>query len=93
MLAFTKNMLFSEHQFVCGLSLALGKEAQLSRADIQKVVEFYRVDKDRVQYKEFCDMMENGIGYLIFSHIAQHIAREFPSLSLKQKKKKKEKRR
>ena len=63
---FIKNKIhFSEHQFVCGLSLALGKEAQLSRADIQKVVEFYRVDKDRVMYKEFCDMMENGNDNLI----------------------------
>ena len=49
-----------EHQFTCGLSLAIGKEAQLSRSEIQKVVEFYRVDKDRVRYKEFCDMLENA---------------------------------
>ena len=50
----------AEHQFTCGLSLAIGKEAQLARNEIQKVVEFYRVDKDRVRYKEFCDMLENA---------------------------------
>ena len=42
------------------VSLALGREAQLSRADIHKVVEFYRCPDGNVTYKEFCDMMENG---------------------------------
>ena len=53
-------LIVTEHQFTCGLSLAIGKEAQLSRSEIQKIVEFYRVDKDRVRYKEFCDMLENA---------------------------------
>ena len=45
---------------MCGLALAVGKEAQLSRAEIQKVVEYYRQPDGRIKYKEFCDIMENG---------------------------------
>ena len=55
-----RSGIVTESQFKCGLSLAVGKEAQLSRAEIQKVVEYYRVSDDRVQYREFCNMMENG---------------------------------
>ena len=55
-----RSGIITENQFVCGLSLAIGKEAQLTRPEIQKIVEFYTVDAGRVQYKEFCDMMENG---------------------------------
>lgn len=55
-----RSGIVTESQFKCGLSLAVGKEAQLSRAEIQKVVEYYRVAEDRVQYREFCQMMENG---------------------------------
>ena len=58
-----RSGIITENQFVCGLSLAIGKEAQLSRAEIQKVVEYYRQPDDRVRYKEFCDMMENGEYY------------------------------
>lgn len=55
-----RSGIVTESQFKCGLSLAVGKEAQLSRAEIQKVVEYYRVADDRVQYREFCQMMENA---------------------------------
>ncbi|XP_062606411.1 uncharacterized protein LOC134268237, partial [Saccostrea cucullata] len=55
-----RSGIVTESQFKCGLALAVGKEAQLSRAEIQKVVEYYRVAEDRVQYREFCDMMENA---------------------------------
>ena len=55
-----RSGIITENQFVCGLSLAIGKEAQLSRAETQKVVEYYRQPDERVRYKEFCDMMENG---------------------------------
>jgi len=55
-----RSGIITENQFVCGLSLAVGKEAQLSRAEVQKVVQYYKQDDGRVQYKEFCDMMENG---------------------------------
>lgn len=55
-----RSGIITENQFVCGLALAVGKEAQLSRAEIQKVVEFYRQPDGRVAYKDFCDIMENG---------------------------------
>lgn len=55
-----RSGIITENQFVCGLSLAIGKEAQLSRSEIQKVVEYYRQPDGRVHYKEFCDSMENA---------------------------------
>lgn len=45
---------------MCGLSLCCGTIANLSRDEIQQVVDFYRTEDGRVQYKEFCHMMENG---------------------------------
>lgn len=54
-----RSGIITENQFICGLVLAAGKEAQLSRQEIQKIVEFYRVPDGRVRYKEFCDMLEN----------------------------------
>jgi len=61
-----RSGIITENQFVCGLALAVGKEAQLSRPEIQKVVEYYRQPDGRVQYKEFCDMMENGRLFIVF---------------------------
>ncbi|KAK3798859.1 hypothetical protein RRG08_050238 [Elysia crispata] len=55
-----RSGVITENQFVCGLALACGKEAQLSRQEIQKVVEYYRLPDGRIQYKEFCDAMENA---------------------------------
>ncbi|RUS91000.1 hypothetical protein EGW08_001217, partial [Elysia chlorotica] len=55
-----RSGVITENQFVCGLALACGKEAQLSRHEIQKVVEYYRLPDGRIQYKEFCDAMENA---------------------------------
>lgn len=55
-----RSGIITENQFVCGLALAVGKEAQLSRQEIQKVVEYYRQPDGRVQYKDFCDIMENA---------------------------------
>ncbi|XP_002741846.1 uncharacterized protein LOC100373451 [Saccoglossus kowalevskii] len=55
-----RSYIITENQFICGLSLAVGKEAQLSRSDIQKVVDFYKIPDGRVRYKEFCDLMENA---------------------------------
>ncbi|KAK7111168.1 uncharacterized protein [Littorina saxatilis] len=54
-----RSGIITENQFICGLVLAAGKEAQLSRPEIQKIVEFYRVSDGRVRYREFCDMLEN----------------------------------
>lgn len=55
-----RHGVITDNQFVCGLSLAIGKEAALSRSEVQKVVEHYRTVDGRVRYKEFCDMMENA---------------------------------
>ncbi|CAG5122336.1 unnamed protein product [Candidula unifasciata] len=55
-----RSGVITESQFICGLSLACGKEAQIQRPEIQKVVEYYRLPDGRVQYKEFCDAMENA---------------------------------
>jgi Ca2+-binding EF-hand superfamily protein len=52
--------LITENQFQCGLALAIGKEAQLGCQEIQSVSEFYKLPNDMVNYKEFCDMLENG---------------------------------
>ena len=51
---------FALQQFICGLSLCCGTQANLSRDEIQKIVEVYRQSNGRVRYKEFCDIMENG---------------------------------
>ena len=56
-----RSGLITENQFVCGLSLAVGKEGQLSRSEIQQVVDFYRIPDGRVRYTDFCEMMENGL--------------------------------
>lgn len=50
----------TENQFICGLSLCCGTQANLSREEIQKVVDVYRQPDGRVRYKEFCDIMENA---------------------------------
>lgn len=64
-----RSGIITENQFVCGLSLAVGKEAQLSRAEIQKIVEYYRDSEGRVKYKEFTDLMENGrLTYMNVQH-------------------------
>jgi len=55
-----RSGIITENQFICGISLAIGKEAQLTRSEIQKIVAFYKLADGRVQYKEFCDMMENA---------------------------------
>lgn len=55
-----RSGIITENQFICGLMLAVGKEAQLSRQEVQKLAEFYRLPDGRVNYKEFCDAMENG---------------------------------
>lgn len=52
--------IITENQFVCGLMLCAGKEAHLTRGEVQKLVDFYKDSEGRVAYKEFCDKMENG---------------------------------
>ncbi|CAB4016979.1 uncharacterized protein LOC110234356 [Paramuricea clavata] len=55
-----RSGIITENQFVCGLSLCCGTIANLSRDEIQQVVDFYRTEDGRVRYKEFCHMMENA---------------------------------
>ena len=55
-----RSGIITEHQFNSALVLAIGKEAQLSPPEVQKIIEDYRTPDGRVQYKEFCDMLEHG---------------------------------
>ncbi|KXJ27651.1 hypothetical protein AC249_AIPGENE16872 [Exaiptasia diaphana] len=54
-----RSGIITENQFICGLTLCCGSQANLSRNEIQKVVDAFKTDDGRVVYKEFCDMMEN----------------------------------
>ena len=55
-----RSGIITEHQFNSAIVLAIGKEAQLSPPEVQKIIEYYRTPDGRVQYKEFCDMLEHG---------------------------------
>lgn len=55
-----RSGVITENQFVCGLSLCCGTIANLSRDEIQQVVDYYRTEDGRVRYKGFCDVMENA---------------------------------
>lgn len=48
------------NQFMAALVLAIGKEAQLTEPELVKIVSFYKTPDGRVEYREFCDMLENG---------------------------------
>jgi len=50
----------TENQFVCGLSLCCGTQANLSRDEIQLLVSYYKLPDGRIRYKDFCDVMENA---------------------------------
>ena len=58
---------------MCGLSLCCGTIANLSRDEIQQVVDFYRTEDGRVRYKEFCHMMENGKSVLWIKKLDNYI--------------------
>ena len=55
-----RSGLITENQFVCGLSLCCEKSQQLTREEVQLLINCYRNDDGRVKYREFCDAMENG---------------------------------
>ncbi|KAK2184430.1 hypothetical protein NP493_266g02009 [Ridgeia piscesae] len=55
-----RSGIITEHQFNSAIVLAIGKEAQLSPPEVQKIIEYYRTPDGRVQYKEFCDMLEHA---------------------------------
>jgi len=50
----------TERQFLSALKLAVGKEAQLVPEDGERIVGFYRYPDGSVDYREFCDMLENA---------------------------------
>lgn len=55
-----RSGIVTEHQFVCALSLALEKQAYLSRNEISKLVEYYKQPDGRVYYKTFTDQVESA---------------------------------
>jgi Ca2+-binding EF-hand superfamily protein len=55
-----RSGLITTNQFVCGLSLCCGKSLQLSRDGIQLLVDHYQTPDGRVQYRDFCETMENA---------------------------------
>lgn len=55
-----RSGVITRNQFVCGLSLCCGTQANLSRDEIDMVVEYYKTKDGRVHYKEFCHVMENA---------------------------------
>ncbi|GAB1608230.1 Hypothetical predicted protein [Argonauta hians] len=50
----------TESQFITSLKLGIGKEANLTMDDIQKIVESNRTVDGKVRYKEFCEDIENA---------------------------------
>lgn len=50
----------TERQFLTALKLAVGKEAQLVPEEGERIVGFYRCPDGSVDYREFCEMLENA---------------------------------
>lgn len=55
-----RSGVITRSQFNCGLSLCCGKQANLSRDEIDVIIDFYQTEDGRVKYKEFCHLMENA---------------------------------
>jgi len=55
-----RSGIVTKNQFVCGLSLCCGTQANLSRDEIDILVRYYQTEDGRVRYKEFCNLMENA---------------------------------
>ena len=55
-----RSGVITKNQFVCGLSLCCGSQANLSRDEIDMLVEYYTTEDARVRYNEFCHLMENA---------------------------------
>lgn len=52
--------IMSINQFMQALTMAMGKEAQLTPEEMNKLAMFYQCPDGRVEYKEFCDFLENA---------------------------------
>jgi len=50
----------TERQFLSALKLAVGNEAQLVPENGERIVGFYRCPDGSVNYREFCEMLENA---------------------------------
>ena len=50
----------TERQFLSALRLAVGKEAHIMPEDGERIVGFYRCLDGSVDYREFCEMLENA---------------------------------
>lgn len=50
----------TESQFMCALNLAISKEAQLTRENIQQMANFFRSSKnsDKINYQKFCQSVD-----------------------------------
>jgi hypothetical protein len=55
-----RSGVITENQFICALSLAVGKQAHLSRNDIGKLVSYFKQPDGRCYYKDFTDSIENA---------------------------------
>jgi len=55
-----RSGVITKNQFVCGLTLCCGTQANLSREEIDLVVQHHSTEDGRVRYKEFCDAMEHA---------------------------------
>ena len=53
--------IITENQFICGLSLCISQKAHLTREEINSAIKYFSTSDGRVKYKEFCDIMENGL--------------------------------
>ncbi len=53
--------IITENQFICGLSLFLGQRLQLTREEMKRIGAHYQLSDGRIRYKDFCDLMENGM--------------------------------
>ncbi|KAF5396129.1 hypothetical protein PHET_10965 [Paragonimus heterotremus] len=57
-----KHDTVTEHQFVCALLLAIGKEAQLTREEVQMLMNNYRSSKypGLIAYRDLCRHIDSG---------------------------------
>ena len=51
----------SEHQFICAIMMAIGKEANLKREEAQMLANYYRSERDpkMIRYREFCQSVDS----------------------------------
>ncbi|XP_065652485.1 uncharacterized protein LOC100202524 isoform X2 [Hydra vulgaris] len=55
-----RSGLVTKNQFICGIQLCCGEQANLSSKEIDLLIEHYTSDDGRVRYREFCHVVENA---------------------------------